>query len=299
MILSANWPDLIRQDLFEYFNNEYTEIQKMVPLLYNIKDSKLSAEIMSSAGEYPDLTPFGGSIDYEEMYEGYIKTFTHSEQSGGLQIRSTILSDAQGAGHGFVFTEKPQAMARAVSRSREKQGSEVFNDAFVTEPTDSDAAELCASDHPRAKDSTTQSNEGTTAFSSTAVEVVRLAMRKFKNDQGDFCNVNMDTLLVPEDLHEKAYECIKSELKTDVTTNNKNFHQGRYDLAVWLRLSDTTNWFGIDSTLSKNALYWFNREPIKFFKDESSDTLSAKYIAYYRYSRGWRNWTWIYGMLVA
>ena len=299
MQLSANWPDLIRTDLFEYFDNEYKGIEKMVPLLYNIKTSNLASEVMSSAGEFPDLEPFDGQVNYADMYEGYIKTFTHSESARGLQIRSTLIKDAQGAGHGFVFQEKPQAMARAVSRTREKDGSATFNDAFTSEPTDSDGAELCASDHARPKDSTTQSNEGTTTFSATAVEAVRLAMRKFTDDQGDFCGSSMDTLLVPEDLHEKAYEVIKSELKVDVSTNNKNFHQGRYDLSVWSRLSDTNNWFGIDSTLEKNSLFWFNNEPIKFFKDDSSDSLSAKYIAYFRKSCGFRNWRWIYGMLVS
>lgn len=299
MILRTNWPDLVKDYLFKYFNNEYSSIEKMVPFLFNIQKSELNREIMSSAGEYPDLSTFNGTVNYADMYEGYDKTFTHDEKAGGLQIRDTLLSDAKGAGHGYVFTERPEAMARAVSRTREKQGASIISDAFTSEPTDSDGTELCADDHPRPMDSETQSNEGTTALGPVGLEAARLAMRKFTDDQGDYCDCRMDTLLVSEDNHETGYEIINSTGKVNTANNNENFHYGRYKLSTWLRLEDTNDWFAIDSKAMKNSLFWFNREPIKFYKDSSSDTLSAKYIAYYRSSRGWRNWRFVYGMKVA
>ena len=295
MTVKENWPDIIRTDMYKYFSAEYREIEKMNSYLYNIVTSDIASERLSSAGEFPDLESFDGIVSYGDMYEGYLKTLTHSEYAGGLQIRSTLIEDAKGAGNSMIFNERPRALARATSRTREKHGIVTFNDAFTAEPTDSDGAELCASDHARPKDSTTQSNEGTTSFSATAVEATRLLIGRFKDDQGDFCDANMNTLYVPFDLEEDAWEVINTKGKVDTANNNENFHKGRYKLAVCKRFSSTTNWFGVDSTMNNNSLYWFNRTPIRFFKDESSDTMSAKYISYFRRSLGWRNWRFIYG----
>lgn len=301
MLLKEDWPDIINPVMFKYFNNEYREVEKMNPFFYNFQTSEIFQEVLSSAGEFPDLISFNGTIDYTDMFEGYDKTFRHEEYARGMQIRSTLMSDAKGAGHGFVFTEKPQAMARATSRTREKQGVTPLNDAFVSEPTDGDGVELCGDDHPNPDpDNTgTQTNEGTGTFGATEVEATRIAISQFEDDQGDFIGAEMNTLVVPEALFSQAWEIVNSTGKTDTANNNKNFHYGRYNLSRNRRLSDSSNWFGIDSKMMKNMFFWFNREPVTYFKDKSSDTLSAKYISYYRMSRSWRNWRFIYGNLVS
>lgn len=301
MILGQNWPDIVKTWLFKYFNDEYRTIQMYNSILFNIQKSEIYQEVMSSAGEYPDLDNFDGNVDYNDMYEGYEKTFKHVEKAGGLQIRDTLLKDAKGAGHGFVFGERPMAMARATARTREKDGAAIFNDAFTSEPTDGDGVELCGDDHPNnnPEDSGTQTNEGTDTFGPTAVETTRRAMAKFKDDQGDFTGSEMDMLAFPENQWVRAWELGNSTGKMDVSTNNKNFHFGRYKLLRYRRLQNQNNWFAIDTVLMKRMLYWFNRENITFLKDMSSDTFSAKFIAYYRKSLGWRNWPFIFGNLVS
>jgi hypothetical protein len=64
-------------------------------------------------------------------------------------------------------------------------------------------------------------------------------------------------------------------------------------------LSDSNNWFVIDSSMMKLVLNWFDRIPLEFFQDKSFDTLIAKYAVYTRVSLGWSDWRWIYGQKVA
>jgi len=163
-----------------------------------------------------------------------------------------------------------------------------------------EGAELCASDHVNAGDGASQSNEGTTAFSATAVEATRRSMVGFKGDQSETISVNPDMLILPINLEEQGYEIINSKGKVDVATNNVNFHQGRYKMLVVPNfLTDTNNWFMVDSDLMKKDLWWFDRIPLEFMQDKDSDTLLAKYLGYMRYGFGWIDWRFIFGHLVA
>ena len=55
----------------------------------------------------------------------------------------------------------------------------------------------------------------------------------------------------------------------------------------------------IDSRMAKMYLKWFNRIPTEFNKDKDFDTYIAKWSVYTRYSYGFSDWTWLYGMNVA
>ena len=67
-------------------------------------------------------------------------------------------------------------------------------------------------------------------------------------------------------------------------------------MIVWDYLSDTNNWFMIDSMLAKMYLNWYDRVPMEFAMDPTSDfSLEARFRGYMRYSYGWDDWRWIYG----
>ena len=146
---------------------------------------------------------------------------------------------------------------------------------------------------------TNQSNTGTTALSATAVEATRRLMVKFTDDRGNLVSVVPDTLLVPRNLEETGYQIIASKGQVDSADNNPNFHMGKYKLVVSDRLSDTNNWFMLDSSLGKLMLNFFMRIPPEFAQDKDFDTLIGKYRAYTRYSIGWSDWLFVYGHNVA
>jgi len=230
--------------------------------------------------------------------QGYDKTVTFSEYAAQMQVQRRLAADDQQR----VINRLPKGLATSANRSREKKGAGTFNLAFTFEPSDGDGTELCASDHPsNVSGVSNQSNEGTTALSASGVETTRQSMNDFTDDQGNLITNNPDTLLVPIDLEEKGWEIINSKGKVDTADNNANFHEGKYKLIVWKRLTDSNNWFFLDYDAMKNdeMLIWWNREPIQFFQDKDSDTLIAKYLSYYRCATSWSDWVWIYGQLVS
>ena len=147
-----------------------------------------------------------------------------------------------------IMDRRPWQLAVSSARTREKTGAGIFNGAFVG--TDGpDSLPLCSASHPYSPDdATTWSNAGSTALSATAIEATRrIGHTSIFNDRGQLMGVNYDTILCTVNNEETAWEVINSTGKTDTADNNRNFHQGRYKLAVWDRLTDSNNWLNCAS----------------------------------------------------
>lgn len=298
--VAENWPDLLEPTFREIVGTEFyafTKTKSNLPALFNMSTSDRYYEQFSSAGALGDWDEFTGTVPYDDSAQGYNTHIYFTEYAKGIKVERKLADDDLYN----IMNSRPEELGRSAARTREKHGAQIFNEAFTSEDsTKGDGAELCASDHTNAGDGTTQSNEGTTALSATAVEATRRLMTAFRGDRNEIISVNPDMLLVPINLEEAAYEIINSKGKVDQTTNNVNFHQGKYKLLVWPNfMTDSNNWFMIDSELMKRYLRWFDRIPLEFMQDKDSDTLLAKYIGYMRYGRYWTNWLWIYGHLVS
>jgi len=297
MIISEQWPDLLEAGLKKIFINQYDDIPTMTNDIFSKMDSTKSQEKFSSAGVFPSISAFTGKVDYSsEPVQGYDKTVSFTEYAGGFTVERKLAADDLYN----IVSSFPENFAIAIKRFRETMGADVFNRAFTYTPTDGDAQPLCSNSHPSTADASyAGDNLGTTALSATAVSTARLAMRKYTDDQNGKIYVMGDTILAPIDLEETAWEIINSRGKVDTANNNANFLMGKYKLLVWPFLSDTNNWFMMDSSYMKKWLHWIDREPVQFFKDKDSDTLVAKYAAYFRMATAWIDWRFIYGSNVS
>jgi len=291
---SENFGDLLEPGLRKIFTDVYREKPQMMDMLYNVQSSSESYEKDSSVGSFGTVPEFTGTVSYDDVYQGYDKTYTHKEYAKGFKVQRSLFDDDLYN----VISKRPKGLGTSARRTRESASASTFNNAFTSEPTDGDGAELCASDHASNATSTTQSNEGTTALSPTAVETARRLMIAFKDDRDGKIDIMPDLLLVPRDLEETAFEIISSKGKVDSADNNANFHFGKYKLAVWDYLTDSNNWFLIDQDYMKIYLQWFDRIPLEFNQDKDFDTYIAKFSCYMRYSFSWSDWRWIYGQLV-
>lgn len=293
--LAANWPDLQEKDFRKIFQDQYPLLPTMVPDLFNILKSDAAFEKTSAVGQVPDHAEFTGKIVEVNPVQAYDKTYTFTEYAAKIEIQRKLAADDQYR----VINRLPKGLATSASRSREKLGASLFELGFTYEPADGDGAELFASDHgSNVAGVASQSNEGTTALSATGVETTRIAMHGFRDDQGEKLSVMPDTIIVPRALEQTGWEIINTKGKVDTANNNANFHQGKYKLVVWDRLTDTSNWFMSDYSMQKEFLLWWNREPIQFFQDKDSNTMVAVYLSYYRVGTGWDDWRWGYGQLV-
>lgn len=274
----------------------------LIPSLFNVEGSETATEKSFGAGS---LSSEGwnfedtGRVQYDEHEKGFEKTYTHVEFAKGVVVERKLIDDNNTR---IAFGDS-RDLGDSAFRKREKSAASVFNNAFTSTTNDdgfstlgADGKTLCADDHPRsAQDSTAFDNAGTSALSKSAVGSTRVAMSKFTDSTGDIMDVAADTILVPPDLEDTGLEITKSLLDPTSGNNAVNPQSGRYNLVVWHYLTDTNNWFMLESFRAAQFLNWFNRIPLEFGAEGDFDTFQRKYRAYMRYSYGWDDPRFIYG----
>jgi len=182
-------------------------------------------------------------------------------------------------------------------RTREEHAANLFNNAFSS-GTGGDGVVLCSDSHPYAPDNaTTQSNAGGTALGYDSIIATRKLMRAYTDDRGKLMPINPDTILVPPELEDTASNLWLAQGKPGVADNDINYvSRITRRVIVWDYLTDSNNWFMIDSVMAKQFLMWFDAVPMEIAMDPTSNfDLEARWRLYMRYSLGWSDWRWVYG----
>ena len=298
--ISENFGDLLDVRMRKIYTDELKDRLEpsMIPMLFNVVNPGNRSDYkVSGMGGIGDMQDFDGSITYDAPSQLYDTTFEFPEKALGMKVEKKLADDDQFG----IMDQRPKGLAISKARTREKKAVAVFSESFTaTNPagqTGGDGVSLCNASHPYSPDdSTTWSNAGSTALSATSVEATRrIGMTSIYTDRGELADVNYDTLLVPVALEETAWEIINSKGKVDTANNNRNFHFGRYKLAVWFRLTDSNDWFFMDSALCKMYFYWLDRINGEFEYDKDFDTKVAKWSVYDRNSCGYADARCIYG----
>jgi phage major head subunit gpT-like protein len=296
IVTSEGFGYLLDPGLRKIFMDEYAMPEGQVDALFGVETSGKATEYDLSVGGIGDLEEFTGTIPYDDFKQQYRVSYTHKEWVKGMKVERKLVDDDQYS----IINKRPAQLALVAKRTKEKHGSTVFNNAFNTTIfAGGDGYALCHSAHTRVGTATTVGNAGSTALSQTAIEATRLLMRQFTDETDNLITARADTLLVPPALEETAYEIVNTAQKLNTAENNVNFSQNKYKIIVWDYLTDSNNWFVLDSRMAKMYLKWFNRIGIEFNKDKDFDTYVSKWSCYTRYSYGFSDWTWIYGHNVA
>ncbi len=300
MAISEQWAELLEPGLRDIFDvqREALAAESRIPTLFNVTTSTKAEEHDLGMGGFADWPEYEGAIEYDDPEQLHKTTYTHTEFVKGFKIERKLVDDDQYN----VINRRPRGLAVSAVRTREKAAASVFNNAFSDTYAGGDAVGLLSSAHPAspANTSTTQENEGTTALSYVAVVDTRVLMRKFEDDRGQLIPMNPQLILVSPDLEERANAIVNTINKVDVADYHDSLVARRgIGFLVWDYLTDTNNWFLIDQTLAKLYLQWFDRKPLEFAMDPTSDfSLEARFRGYMRYSYGWSDWRWIYGHAV-
>ena len=291
MILE-NWARLAVPGLRKIFSDAFQQQQSNLPFLFSMNVSEKSQELDLEDPGISDFAVMSGQIPYDTAVQGYVTTYTHEEYARGIKVERKLVDDDL---YGII-ERKPRRLAIAAARTRETSGANIFNDAFNASVVGGDAVSLCSASHPSLQNTSTQSNTGTATLSDVNVEATRRSMIAFRDSKENIIGINPDTLVVPVQLEQAAWEIINSKGKVDTAQNNANFHHGKYNLVVWPNyLSSATRWFMVDSMMMKEFLNWFDRIKPEFFRDSEFETQMQKFAGYMRYSVGWSDWRWVFG----
>ena len=297
-LLTENFADLLDARFRRIYDREYKASvdESMVPMIFGMESSSRNYEKVSGVGGMSTIPVFDGSITYDTIKQLYDKEFSFPEYASGIKIERKLYDDELFS----VMKRQPWQLAHSVADTREDIGADIFNNAF-TGTSGPDSKPFCSASHPYSPDdATTQSNAGSTAISAAAIEAIRVIGRNaIYNDRGRLFRVNYDTILCTVSKEEVAWEIINSKGQVNTANNNRNFHEGRYKLAVWDKLTDSNNWFMMDSRLAKMFLLWWDRIKPEFKMDSDTDTLVAKWYTYFRCSAGWADWRCVYGSNVS
>jgi len=296
--ISTNFGDLLDPRFQKIFSEQYSELPDMLPSLFNFEpDNGRNNMMWSSVGTVPDFAQFTGTVGYNSQNQGFDVTATHVEFTNGIQVERPLFDDDQYN----IMNQRPRALANSAFRTRQKHGARMLNNAFAVDTlfySNSEGVALCSNSHTTTSSASTASgfdNLGTAALTATAVAAARIQMTGYRGDQAERISVIPDELWYPPNLYEEAYEIIKSSGKVDTANNNRNVHEGQYTSIEWNYMTDTNNWFLVDSMLRKQSVHWVDRMALEFAMAEDLDTMVAKWRAYMRYSMAHTDWRWVMG----
>ena len=298
---SGSFADLIDKRVTKLFFDEYKQLPSRKAELFSVEKSNDAYEKVSEVGTVGNFTAFTGTVTYQSQNQGYDTLATHVEFANGIQIERKLYDDDR---HG-VWERRPVALAQSAQRSVEIDAATLLNNAFSVDTTfysNTENVALCSDSHTTTSGASTSTgfdNKTTAALSATSLAAARVQMVNFRGDQAERISVMPDSLWIPPDLYDVAYEITESMGKPDTANNNRNVHYGKYDIKEWNFLTDTNNWFLTDSRMQKQWVVWYDRVPLEFAFAEELDNLVAKWRAYMRYSYLWANWRWILGASVS
>ncbi len=294
--IAANWAELLTPQTTEAFYTGFTDSGRrtsMIDSIFRMETSQRAFEEHIGVGQFAasgwefEQT---GRVEYDDRNKGYAKRFTHVEFAKGFIVQRKLIDDNLTS---IVF-DNANELGDAAFRKREKSAAAIFNNAFTDSGTDAegfaiagpDGVGLASTAHPYSPvDTSTQSNVRTT----------RQLQMATVDDRGDKLNLMPDTILVPPELEDDALVVMRSALDPTSANNAFNPQAGRFNVMVWHYLTDSNAWFLIDSARMKRDLIWYERIPVEFGREEDFDTFQTKFRAYMRYSRGFRDYRWLYG----
>lgn len=293
MQTSANHPDNLDPRFQKFFWEKYKEEPDMVAEVYGAIPHNGRADMrFSQAGTLPNFTQWTGTVNYQQVAQGYNSTATYVVFAQGFQVERELMDDDQY----HIFDREPKAMGRAAFRTRQEHGARMFNMGFGTDSFFYDNTEnraLFSDDHLTTSGASTANgfdNLTTASLTATGLAAARIQARDIRGDRAERISVNLDTILIPPNLYEVGYEIIKSSGKVDVATNNRNVHEGAYKLVEWQYLQDANNWFAYDSSMMKEYVNWIDRDKLEFAMVEDFDTFTGKWRGRMRYANVWTDW---------
>lgn len=294
----AGFPDALQPDFREVTLQKFNEIEDPVGKMFTIKSSDRHSETVSAIGPMGDLPKFTGTLSYDGPDQMYDVTAVHVEFAGGVQIQRALYDDDQFD----VINDFFGMLGRAGKLTRLKDAYQLLNNAFSIDNefyNHTEGVGLCSNSHTstRAGVSTSSGfdNLSTAGLSATALTADVITFRQFADNAGEPIDIEPNEIYAPINLEDQLSEIIKTRFGLDTAEGNVNVHDGRFTVKTSVRLSDTNNYFLCNSSLRKEALYWYDRIPFETGKMESFDQYTAKGRAYMRYSFLYKFWQFILG----
>ena len=262
--------------------------------IFNIKESSQYQEdtITAGGGGIMPTKLEGQAIEYDELNEGFRKTFTHIDYGLGKRLtRNLLINDLSG-----TMSEMGEESARQARATQETLRSNHLNRAFNSTYTGPDGIELCATDHVR-EDGSTYANELASAadLSQTSLEQALIDFSDIRDGGGKRVQVDPKYLLVPKELRFEADRYLRSNFAPEDDTNAVNpLSDVGLQPCVWNYLTDTDAWFIVADKRDHRMTVYEREAPWSDYEFDF-DTKDYKFSLMFAESSGWSDPRGVFG----
>ena len=300
---SEKFVRLLKSDLREVSEKKFKELPRQGEKFYRVLDGQSAIEEFYEVGGLPDIPAFNGQLTYLGVSPGYYTKIEPGEFALGVQTERKFIDDLKWG----VLRNNASGLVEALGRTKEKYRARTFNYAFSGAfdfMQSEEGLSLCNDSHTTKSGVSTSSgfdNAGTSALSKTSVASTWLAMRQFRDMDGE--RIEMDDsfmLVVPDALGDTAEEIVGTVKSLDTAEGNVNPQYGRYNVERYMRLDDydANNWFMVNTTLMKKYNIWIDRIGMDANTTVDFETFAVKHSIYSRFGYGRTDWRFCYGHLV-
>lgn len=244
---------------------------------------------VASFGTVP-IKAEGANVTYDEMAQGYDKTYTADTYELAFHTSKEALDDEQEE----VVSDAARALGSSMTYTYNVDHANIFNRGFNASYTGPDGKVLFATDHPLVGGGTEQNTLTTQA--DLSVSSLRDALNDIadtQDDAGKLIHWRPDILLVPYENQWLASELLESSGRADTAENATNAFKtrsdGRLRIVAWPYLTDPDAWFLLASQSVHNIRsYWRERPNTMHDWDFESSSMKVKVRA--RWIRSWSDW---------
>lgn len=302
---SSQFADFLDARFRDYWNSGYTELPDMTSTFYRVLDGKFQTDRFSSVGALGELQAFTGTVQYDDLSQGYDTSVTPLEFALGFAIERRLKDDMLFD----IMDGRAQGLAHSAYYTRQTHAARPFNNAFSVDTffyTNTEGVSMCSDSHTSTSTATSTAtgfdNRITSSLNAVTFASARTQLVNLRNDRGQLINLMPDMIIVPDQgsMLESAWEIVNSQGKPDVANNNANMYYKNYQVVPWKFLTDANNWFLADSKVMKqNGLIWIDKVKPEFAFVESFDEIIGKWRCYGRWASGHRDWRFIVGAEVS
>jgi len=276
----AEMVPLMEPTLKMAFFYEYNIGGEQYSQYWDVQDSYKSKETIQETvmpSKVPQISE-GGMYARAELKMGRSQTFVHSSYK--LEIVQTEEVAEDNLYPQAMDTQK--ALAITVKRTIEWLAATTFANGLLS-VIGTDSVPIFSPIHPvlypQGTNPTTWGNVlAAQPFNSFGVKKLKILMKKQRDENGDLAPHEMDQLLVPPDLGEEAMELKDAQKGTYDTANNapNQTAKGLKSVVVVDHFADATHpwpataYFGRDSRLAKNILFWRIKPEYKMVYEEAT-----------------------------
>lgn len=300
MQLRSSIPDLFTERLAfleDVLFDEYEIEDGVVSQLFKVRDTDkpfVRTTTVASFGSVP-IKAEGADVEYDEMAQGYDKTYTPDSYELAFLASKEALDDEQEE----VVSDAARALMGSLTFSYNTDHANTFNTGFTSTTGSPDGVALFDTAHPLVGGGTEQ-NELTTGadLSVGSLQDALNDITDTTDDAGKLITWRPKYLLVPQELEWLARQLIMSpgdpESPNRAANPFKGSTGGGLSVIVWPYLTDADAWFLLAEPSKHNVrTYWRERPNTMHDWLFSKSAMAMKVRA--RWIRGHSDFRGVYG----